>query len=89
MTIGEETWKAFQEHLGYSDEEMRVFREDPRNADVLSKARTLLGKRIVVQVVDSHGCNSHHRVGDKFIFDGAGNLITKCWGHVVMELRVE
>jgi uncharacterized repeat protein (TIGR04076 family) len=27
--------------------------------------------------VESKGCNSQHKVGDKFYFDGAGNLITK------------
>ena len=77
MEISEEMWKAFQEHLNYTDEEMRKFRANPRNADVLAKARTLLGKRIVVEVVESHRCNSRHLVGDKFNFDGAGNLITK------------
>lgn len=77
MEISEEMWKAFQEHLNYTDEEMHKFRANPRNADVLAKVRTLLGKRIVVEVVGSHGCNSRHLVGDKFNFDGAGNLITK------------
>jgi uncharacterized repeat protein (TIGR04076 family) len=37
----------------------------------------LLDKTIVLEVVDSHGCNSQHTVGDKFYFDGAGNLLTK------------
>jgi uncharacterized repeat protein (TIGR04076 family) len=31
----------------------------------------------VLEVVESHGCNSQHKVGDKFYFDGAGNLLTK------------
>jgi uncharacterized repeat protein (TIGR04076 family) len=34
-------------------------------------------KTIVAEVVASHGCNTRHQVGDKFYFDGAGNLITK------------
>ena len=70
-------WDIMQNHLGYSNEEMRVFRGDPRNEDVLSKAPDLMKKTIVVEVVDSHGCNSQHKVGDKFYFDGAGNLLTK------------
>jgi len=36
-----------------------------------------MNKTIIAEVVESHGCNSQHKVGDKFIFDGAGNLITK------------
>src|SRR4030065_1953484 len=70
-------WKVMKTLLGYTDEEMKAFRENPRNEDVLSKAPALLGKTIVLEVVDSHGCNSQHRVGDKFYFDGAGNLLTK------------
>jgi uncharacterized repeat protein (TIGR04076 family) len=70
-------WRFMQERLGYTDEEMKVFREDPRNDDVLSKVPALMKKTIVLEVVESHGCNSQHKVGDKLYFDGAGNLITK------------
>jgi uncharacterized repeat protein (TIGR04076 family) len=69
-------WKVVKRHLGYTDEELDAFRRNPRNLDVLSKAEGLLGKTIVLEVIDSHGCNSRHRVGDKFYFDGAGNLLT-------------
>ena len=70
-------WKIMKKHLGYTREEMQTFRENPRNEDILGKVPTLMGKTIVVEVVDSHGCNSQHDVGDKFYFDGAGNLLTK------------
>jgi uncharacterized repeat protein (TIGR04076 family) len=70
-------WKFIKNRLGYTNEEMRKVRENPRNDDVLSKAPELLGKTIIVEIVDSHGCNSQHRAGDKFYFDGAGNLLTK------------
>ncbi len=70
-------WKLMKTHLGYSDEEMRIFRENPRNEDVLSKAPALLDKTIVLTVVESHGCNSQHKTGDRFCLDGAGNLLTK------------
>lgn len=70
-------WKLMKSHLGYTDEEMKLFRENPRNEDVLSKAPALLDKTIVLTVVESRGCNSQHKVGDKFFFDGAGNLLTK------------
>jgi len=70
-------WKIMKERLGYDKEEMKIFRENPRNEDILSKAPSLMDKTIVIEVVDSHGCNSEHKVGDKFYFDGAGNLLTK------------
>jgi len=77
MKVSEDVWKFYQQHLGYSDEEMKKFRENPRNQDILSKAPELINKTIVIEVVDSHGCASRHKVGDKFYFDGSGNLLTK------------
>lgn len=77
MKITEEMWKLFQQHFNYTDEEMRQFKTNPRNEDVLSQATSLMNKTIIMEVVDSKGCNSRHNVGDKFYFDGAGNLITK------------
>ncbi len=79
MPVDENTWRFFQQHLGYSDEEMALFRANPRNEEVLAKSPELMQKTIVAEVVESHGCNSQHKVGDRFVFDGAGNLITsKC-----------
>ena len=77
MKIDENAWKMFQQHLGYTDEDMAKFRADPRNEEVLAKAPELMNKTIVAEVVESHGCNSQHKVGDKFYLDGAGNLISK------------
>ncbi len=77
MKISEDVWTFYQKHLGYTDDEMKTFRQNPRNEDVISKAPALMNKTIVVEVVDSQGCNSQHKVGDKFYFDGSGNLLTK------------
>jgi len=77
MKIDERMWRIMQKRLGFTQEEAKIFREDPRNADVLSKSADLANKVIVLEVVESHGCNSRHKVGDKFIFDGAGNLLTE------------
>ncbi len=77
MRMDEGAWNTVQQRLGYTDEEMRKFRANPRNGDVLAKAPALMNKTIVATVVDSHGCNSGHKVGDKFYFDGSGNLVTK------------
>jgi uncharacterized repeat protein (TIGR04076 family) len=76
MSVDESTWKFFQERLGYNDEEMALFRANPRNEEVLAKGPELMEKTIVAEVVESHGCNSQHKVGDRFLFDGAGNLLT-------------
>ena len=78
MKIGEDTWKTIQRHLNYNDEEMKIFRADPRNEDALSKTVLMLDKTIVAEVIESHGCDSGHKPGDKFYFDGRGvSFLTK------------
>jgi uncharacterized repeat protein (TIGR04076 family) len=78
MKIDERTWKGVQQHLGYNDEEMKKFKENPRNEDVLSKTAVMLNKTIVAEIIESHGCDSGHKVGDKIYFDGRGiSLLTK------------
>lgn len=69
-------WQIMQNRLGYSDEEMKKFRDNPRNDDILSRVPELINKTIIAEVVESHGCNSQHKVGDTFYFDSAGNLLT-------------
>ncbi|MFX1418587.1 MAG: TIGR04076 family protein [Promethearchaeota archaeon] len=75
--MSKEILDNIKSHLGYNDEEMKIFLADPKNLEVLKKAPYLMNKTIVIEVVESHGCNSQHKVGDKFYFDGFGNLLTK------------
>jgi uncharacterized repeat protein (TIGR04076 family) len=77
MAVDERMWRIMQKRLGYSDEEMKEFRNNSRNGDVLAKAAALMNKTIVLEVVESHGCNSRHEVGTKFYFDAVGNLLTE------------
>ena len=78
MKVDERTWKGVQEHLGFNDEEMKKFRENPRNEEVLSKTAVMVNKTIVAEIIESHGCDSGHKVGDKIYFDGRGvSLLTK------------
>lgn len=75
--ISDEMFKNLRNHFGYSKEEMQVFISNVRNQDILSKTPDLLNKTIIIEVIEARGCNSQHKVGDKFYFDGAGNLLTK------------
>ncbi|HQI82263.1 MAG TPA: hypothetical protein PLR71_12000 [Deltaproteobacteria bacterium] len=70
--MDKKTQDMIQAHLGYTDEEMAIFMENPRNLDVIAKAPALQGKTIIAEVVEASGCNSGHRKGDRFVFDGAG-----------------
>ena len=65
-----------KKHLGYTDEEMKVWLDNPRNQEAVLKAPALLQKIIVIKVVESHGCSSLHKKGQEFYFDGPGNLFS-------------
>ncbi|GAG54159.1 unnamed protein product [marine sediment metagenome] len=75
--MSNEDLNNMKSRLGYTDEEMKIFMENPKNIEILKKAPDLLNKTIVIEVIKAHGCNSEHKVGDKFYFDGYGNLLTK------------
>jgi uncharacterized repeat protein (TIGR04076 family) len=77
--MNDELWPVIQKHFGYNDHQMELFKKDPRNIDVLMKAPQLMNLTIVAEVVEAHGCNSQHAPGDRFLMDGAGNLLSsKC-----------
>lgn len=69
-------WAYMQQRLGYTDEEMEVFRANPRNDEVLAAGPALTSKTIVFEVVQSKGCNAQHKVGQRFYFTGDGLLLT-------------
>jgi hypothetical protein len=75
MAIDDRLWGIMGKRLGYSEAELAEFRADPRNAAVLEKAAALQQARIVLEVVESRGCNSRLDVGTRIVFDGAGNLL--------------
>lgn len=77
--IPEQFWQVMQQHLGYTDEELALFKKSPRNAKVLATAPDMRRKTIVFEVVESQNCNSQHQVGTRFFFTGDGNMITS-WG---------
>jgi uncharacterized repeat protein (TIGR04076 family) len=69
--------KLLKKRLGYTSEEMHKFKDDPRNMEIVSRVPELMKKKLVLEVIESHGCNSRHGVGDRFIFDAFGNLDTR------------
>ena len=79
MAIDERRMKLMKRHLGYDDSQLDEFKKNPRNLDVMERGVGLKEKNIILEVVESHGCNSKHQVGDRFYFDAFGNLLTdKC-----------
>ena len=77
MKLSEDMKKNIKERLDYNDEELKLFLDNPKNIEILTKSLPLLNKTIVIEVIQSKGCNSQHKKGDKIYFDGSGNLLTK------------
>jgi uncharacterized repeat protein (TIGR04076 family) len=73
----EKLYKIIGKRFGYNQDELNLFKNNPRNRDLISRAREFDKKLFVLEVVESKGCNSNHKVGDKFYFDYAGNILTK------------
>jgi uncharacterized repeat protein (TIGR04076 family) len=71
----EEIWKRFQKHMGYTDEEMVVFRSDPERVKMATETPEFVKCRVIAEVIESHGCHSQHKVGDRFVLTPSGQLI--------------
>jgi len=73
----EEIWKRFQKHMGYTDEEMKLFRSDPDKVRMVVGTPEFAKARVIAEVIESHGCHAGHRVGDKFVMTAGGQLIAE------------
>jgi uncharacterized repeat protein (TIGR04076 family) len=71
----EEIWRRFQKHMGYSDEEMKTFRSDPRKVQMVTQTPEFIKRRVIAEVIESQGCHARHRVGDRFVMTPGGQLI--------------
>ena len=70
-----EIWRRFQKHMGYTDEEMKVFRSDPQKVKMVTGTPEFAKCRVVAEVIESHGCHAQHKVGDRFVMTAGGQLI--------------
>ncbi len=73
--VSEGVWKLMQHRLGYTDEELEKFKNDPRNEKIMARAAELLNKTVMFEVVESRGCNIEHKVGDQFPFSAEGYML--------------
>lgn len=75
MRINEEIWRMIGDQLSLSTEELTILKKDPKYQRLVARMPKLLETAVVAEVVSSHACFSSHTVGDRFVFDGFGNLI--------------
>ncbi|MBN1800399.1 MAG: hypothetical protein JW891_02780 [Candidatus Lokiarchaeota archaeon] len=69
--------ELIQNHLRYDENEVKKFLKNPRNQEMLAKIPEIQDSTFVFEVIESRGCNSGHKVGDKLYFNFEGNLLTK------------
>jgi hypothetical protein len=72
----DEFWKQFQEHMGYSDEDIAIFRSDPHRSRLprIMTSSEMRNATMVVEVTDSYGCAEGMQPGDKLYFTGLARL---------------
>lgn len=76
--MSSEKVKQYAQRVGYSDKELADFHQGGhrlRQVNRLAEAASRYA--IEAEVVQARHCNSGYRVGQKFILDLDGNLITK------------
>jgi len=71
-----EIWKRFQKHMGYTDEELEMFRSDPEKVKMVTERPDFVKCNVIAEVIESHGCHAGHQVGDKFVMTAGGQLIS-------------
>ena len=69
--------KQLQKIMGYSDEQMKSFLQNPRNQKILSRQGDIAQVNIVFEIVKAEGCIVGHKVGQKFIVAKGGALDMK------------
>jgi len=72
-------WEKFQRHNQYTDEELKIFKADPRRANAAPKlfSREVAKKCLIIEVVESHGCTAGLKPGDRLFFKALGILDSK------------
>jgi uncharacterized repeat protein (TIGR04076 family) len=71
----ERRWRWFKEHFGYTDEELAIHRSNPKHVKAMEGAPKFATHRMVIEVIESHGCVAGYKVGDRFAVDTEGCLI--------------
>ena len=63
-----------QAYLNFSDEQMDLFKTNPRNIEILPQIPNLLNTEFTFEVIEAHGCICQHKAGQKIIINGDGSV---------------
>ncbi len=68
--------EIIQKRLALSSDEFKTIRDNPKYRRLFANALKASQYALVATVVESKGCHSQHRVGQRIVFDSSGNLLT-------------
>lgn len=71
----ENRWCKLQGILGYTDEELEIFRSEPKKVKAMEEGARFATQNMVIEIIDAHNCAMGYKVGDRFVVDGGGALI--------------
>jgi len=71
-----EIYRRLQEHMEFTDEEMELFKSDPYKVKMVTETPEFIKCRVVAEVIESQGCHTKHKVGDKFVLTPGGSILT-------------
>lgn len=75
--IPAEVWQYIQGTMDFTDDEMEIFKKQPRTNQIVGKLDTIMKVPVVFEVVDAHGCIAGHKKGDFYMFPSGGPMDTK------------
>jgi hypothetical protein len=69
--------QLIRRRLRLEDQEWSLIENNPRFQRLFQNAVKASAYQLIAEVIESQGCHSGHVVGQKLVFDNAGNLLTK------------
>jgi len=69
--------EIIRRRLNLEDQEWSMIEKNPKFQTLFKNAVEASKYRLVAEVIESKGCHSGHVLGQKLVFDNAGNLLTK------------
>lgn len=60
--------------LGYSDEQLRIIEENPKQFEMAEILPVLVSKKMVATCIEAENCGLH-KIGDKLVFNASGYMI--------------
>jgi uncharacterized repeat protein (TIGR04076 family) len=77
VAVIERRWKKVQERLGFTDDELTLFKSSPAHVKAVERARPFAVMRMVIEVLEARNCAAGYRSGDKFVVDSEGMLVAE------------